>query len=153
MATVGNGTAAPNSGTYDYGTVVTLTATADLGSIFTDWNGDVISTTNPVTLTMNSDKFITATFTLNHYELNLATVSDGSFPTRLHYAHDDQPHGHSAIRLSPNGAATWFQPPPCHRHDGQRQIHHHHFSSTNSERATVGNGTAAPNSSTYDYDS
>ncbi len=34
VATVGNGTAAPNSGTYDYGTVVTLTATADLGFRF-----------------------------------------------------------------------------------------------------------------------
>ncbi len=63
VSTVGNGTAAPHSGTYDYGTVVTLTATADLGSSFTDWSGDVISTTNPVTLTMNSDQFITATFT------------------------------------------------------------------------------------------
>ncbi|MBK8430954.1 MAG: hypothetical protein IPL28_06495, partial [Chloroflexi bacterium] len=78
VATVGNGTAAPNSGTYDYGTVVTLTATADLGSTFTDWSGDVVSTTNPITITMDSDKFITATFILNQYELNVATVGNGT---------------------------------------------------------------------------
>ncbi len=78
VATVSNGTAIPNNGTYDYGTVVTLTATADLGSTFVDWSGDVVSTTNPVTVTMDSDKFITATFTLNQYELNVATVGNGT---------------------------------------------------------------------------
>ena len=72
VATVGNGTAAPNSGTYDYGTVVTLTATADLGSTFTGWSGDVLTTTNPITVTMDGAKAITATFALNQYTITLS---------------------------------------------------------------------------------
>ena len=46
-------------------TVVTLTATADLGATFTGWSGDVVSTDNPITVTMDSAKAITATFALN----------------------------------------------------------------------------------------
>ena len=72
VATVGNGTAAPNSGMYDYGTVITLTATADLGSTFTGWSGDVLTTTNPITITMDSAKAITATFALNQYTITLS---------------------------------------------------------------------------------
>jgi surface protein len=78
VATVGNGTAAPNSGTYDYGTIVTLTATADLGSTFVGWSGDLSATTNPITLTIDGDKFITATFALNEYELTTATAGAGA---------------------------------------------------------------------------
>ncbi len=55
----------PAGGIYDIGTVITLTASADAGSTFTDWSGDVISTTNPVTVTVDADKTITGTFTLN----------------------------------------------------------------------------------------
>jgi uncharacterized repeat protein (TIGR02543 family) len=43
-------------------TVVTLTAVADSGSTFTGWSGDRTSTTNPLTVTMDSAKTITATF-------------------------------------------------------------------------------------------
>ena len=46
-------------------TTVTLTATADLGSTFTGWSGDVVSTDNPIMVTMDSAKAITATFALN----------------------------------------------------------------------------------------
>ena len=46
------------------GTVVTLTATADTGSTFTGWSGDVVSTDNPIMVTMDSAKTITATFAL-----------------------------------------------------------------------------------------
>jgi hypothetical protein len=45
-------------------TTVTLTATADLGSTFTGWSGDVVSTDNPITVTMDNAKAITATFAL-----------------------------------------------------------------------------------------
>ncbi|MBK8430869.1 MAG: FG-GAP repeat protein [Chloroflexi bacterium] len=55
-------------------TVVTLTATADLGSTFTGWSGDVVTTTNPITLTMDGAKAITATFALNQYTLTLSAA-------------------------------------------------------------------------------
>jgi uncharacterized repeat protein (TIGR02543 family) len=74
----GSVTANPAGPDYDYGTVVTLTATANTGSTFTGWSGDLSGTTNPITLTMDSDKTITATFELNQYTLDLSTTGTGA---------------------------------------------------------------------------
>ena len=52
----------PIAGTYDNGTSVILTASADSGFEFTGWSGDASGTTNPLTVTMDADKTITATF-------------------------------------------------------------------------------------------
>ncbi|WP_162054270.1 InlB B-repeat-containing protein [Pontibacter pamirensis] len=48
---------------YAYGAVVTLTATPDADSQFSGWSGDVSGTLNTVTITMDSDKSVTANFT------------------------------------------------------------------------------------------
>ncbi len=63
-ATNGSVTAAPNPGTgsYDDGSVVTLTATPDAGYEFTGWSGDASGTTNPLNITMDADKTVTANF-------------------------------------------------------------------------------------------
>ncbi len=50
-------------GGYIAGTVVQLTALPNSGYVFTSWSGDVIGTTNPVSLTMDGDKSVTANFT------------------------------------------------------------------------------------------
>lgn len=63
VKTVGSGTVSPASGTYDQGTTQTLTATPAAGFLFTGWSGDATGTTNPLSVTMNANKTITATFT------------------------------------------------------------------------------------------
>ena len=55
----------PNQTTYSDGTNVILTATPASGWTFSGWSGSLTGTTNPVTITMNSDKTITATFTVS----------------------------------------------------------------------------------------
>jgi hypothetical protein len=69
-STEGNGSGTlsldPPGGSYDYGTVVTVTATPDTGSYLAAWGGDC-SGTGICSLTMNGDKSVTATFTLNTY--------------------------------------------------------------------------------------
>jgi hypothetical protein len=52
----------PAGGSYDEGTTVELTATADAGWEFEGWSGDVTSSDNPVNVLMDSDKTVTATF-------------------------------------------------------------------------------------------
>ncbi len=47
---------------YNYGTVVTLTATPSTGYAFSSWSGSISSTSNPVNLTMDSAKAVTANF-------------------------------------------------------------------------------------------
>ncbi len=61
-----NGTTSPTAGTstHDYGTQVQVTATPDSGYQFSGWTGDASGTTNPITITMDADKSITASFSL-----------------------------------------------------------------------------------------
>ena len=58
--TAGNGsgivTRDPNRPTYFAGTIVTLTATPNVGSKFSGWGGAISGMTNPVTLTMDADQ-------------------------------------------------------------------------------------------------
>ncbi len=63
--TVGSGVVNlnPASGPYASGTVVQLTAVPNAGWTFSGWSGDLSGTTNPTTITMNSNKAVTATFT------------------------------------------------------------------------------------------
>jgi uncharacterized repeat protein (TIGR02543 family) len=75
--TATNGSVAknPNQTTYDYGTTVTLTPTPNTGYTFTSWSGDATGTNNPLTVTMNANKNITANFTLNTYSLNVVALN------------------------------------------------------------------------------
>ena len=54
----------PQAGTYDVGTTVELTATANTNYTFIGWTGDFEGSSNPVTLTMLLDQAVTANFEL-----------------------------------------------------------------------------------------
>jgi uncharacterized repeat protein (TIGR02543 family) len=76
----GSGSVSPSSGTYAANSVVTLTATPASGYTFTGWGGSASGTTNPLSVTMNGNKSITATFTASGtntliYEAENATIS------------------------------------------------------------------------------
>jgi len=58
----GSGSVSPGSGTYDDGAAVTLTAVSASGYRFARWEGDASGNVTAVTVTMNSDKNITAVF-------------------------------------------------------------------------------------------
>ena len=53
----------PNKTSYANGEMVTLTATPNAGYSFCNWTGDAAGSTNPITLTMNGNKTVTANFT------------------------------------------------------------------------------------------
>ena len=67
--TVGNGRVVldPPGGTYNEGAVVKVTAVAGTGSAFDGWSGDITGFANPVTITMDADKRVTATFNESAY--------------------------------------------------------------------------------------
>ena len=52
----------PDKLTYSNGEQVTLSATSNSGYAFSAWNGDAIGTQNPVTITMDTNKVVTANF-------------------------------------------------------------------------------------------
>ncbi len=80
VTTVGTGTIvrAPDQATYPFGTAVQLTATPSVGWSFTGWSGDATGSTNPLTVTANSDLNITGTFTINTYPLNVTVQGSGT---------------------------------------------------------------------------
>lgn len=58
-------TKSPNQTTYSHGTSVQLTAAAAPGYTFSSWSVDLVSTSNPATIVMNSNKNVTANYTMN----------------------------------------------------------------------------------------
>ncbi|MBI3195181.1 MAG: SBBP repeat-containing protein [Ignavibacteriae bacterium] len=64
-ATNGIVTKNPDQATYEQGTVVMMTQTADRGYDFTGWSGDTTGTDNPISVTMDRDKIINATYSIN----------------------------------------------------------------------------------------
>ncbi|MEO6329084.1 MAG: InlB B-repeat-containing protein, partial [Ginsengibacter sp.] len=81
ITAIGNGTITknPDLTTFPGGSNVTLTATADAGQQFTGWSGDASGTVNPLTITMNSDKSVTATFaSITQYTVTLTPNGSGT---------------------------------------------------------------------------
>ena len=83
----GGNVTTPGEGTftYNYGTVVSLVATADANYHFVNWTGDVgtvgnvsAATTN---ITMNGNYSIVANFAINRYNLSTSSTSGGNVTT------------------------------------------------------------------------
>jgi Divergent InlB B-repeat domain len=66
------------SATFNQGSQVTLTATANTGSSFTGWSGDCTGTTNPCQVTVDAAKNVTATFASVPRQLTVNIVGTGS---------------------------------------------------------------------------
>ncbi len=65
----------PNLTLYDFGTSVVVTATPNVGYSFSSWSGDATGSVNPLTVVTNTNKVLTANFTLNAYTLNVTAVN------------------------------------------------------------------------------
>jgi len=90
IAAGAEGTTVPAPGTYSYdaGTDVAITATPDIGYGLTGWSGDASGTENPITITMDADKSITASF-IRQYTLTIAAGAGGiTDPAQGNYTHD-----------------------------------------------------------------
>jgi hypothetical protein len=61
----------PPASFYTNGTIVTVTATPNSGYLFAGWSGDAAGTNNPLNVTMNFSKFITANFGTNPPPANI----------------------------------------------------------------------------------
>ncbi|MBN1935986.1 MAG: InlB B-repeat-containing protein [Anaerolineae bacterium] len=107
MTTVSGGGAivkAPNQPTYHYGDVVTLTATANAGWIFSNWSGDLTGSQNPRTVTINGNKAVTATFAQAEYTLSVNTAGGGTVtrnPNQATY------HYGEVVTLTATANAGW----------------------------------------------
>ncbi len=67
----------PQEEEYVSGTEVVLTAVAEEGWYFSEWQGDLSGSENPAELVMDSDKEVTAIFERLDYELTIDTEGEG----------------------------------------------------------------------------
>lgn len=72
----GNGTVT-GAGTYNFGTTVTVSATAATGSTFSGWSGTNGTECATGSVTMNASKSCTATFTLQTFPLTVTVLGSG----------------------------------------------------------------------------
>ncbi len=94
----------PSQATYAYGASVQLTANAASGWVFIDWSGDLTGTTNPATVTMDSDKTVTATFSQNACTIMFAASGIGLDFTGTALTVDGADYAANALPLS----FTWI---------------------------------------------
>ena len=106
LSTVGSGTVAavPVQATYNHGTVVQLTATPAVSWNFDFWSGDASGGVNPLNVTMDANKNITANFGQHFYTWNQTgtaswATSTNWTPTRTVPAAND-------VLFFNNGATT-----------------------------------------------
>ncbi len=89
VTTTGHGTVTRDQpGPYHYGDQVVLTAHAEPDWNFSAWSGDLASGTNPITIVMDSDKTLSATFEAGTYTLSTQVVEGGKIvksPDRAAY--------------------------------------------------------------------
>jgi len=80
IITIGNGTVNknPDHTFYADGENVTLTANPDLGWKFVEWSGDVSGNTNPITIVMDGNKTVYATFIQEEYILTITIEGLGN---------------------------------------------------------------------------
>ncbi|NLW84237.1 MAG: cadherin-like domain-containing protein [Phycisphaerae bacterium] len=67
---------------FAHGTVVSLTAAPNTGYTFANWSGNATGTANPISITMDGNKAVTANFTQNTYTLGI-TATNGSVTKRV----------------------------------------------------------------------
>lgn len=149
-----NGTVAksPNQVTYNSGTNVQLTATPLAGFTFSSWSGDATGTANPLTVTVNGNKNITANFTsnANNFTLNVSAVNGSVLrnPNQLTY-----PNGTNVVlTATPNtgysfdswsGDATGSVSPLTINMNGNKNITANFTAPTGTGPGIVNLGTAA----------
>jgi hypothetical protein len=99
------GNVTPGSGTFEPGEQVTIEASINQGWDFGEWSGDLQSTDNPFTFTINSDINLTANFLDRRSEYSvLLTLSDIQDELQLEFGQDEQDSFEYAPPSPPAGA-------------------------------------------------
>ena len=68
---------------YEYGSVIKLTATPFAEWLFVEWKGDVTGTENPVEITIDKAKSVTAVFVKKQYTLTVEVEGEGSVTEKV----------------------------------------------------------------------
>ena len=105
ITVVGNGHVDINyQGPYHYHDIVIMTAVPDTGWVFFEWSGARTGPNNPMSVTINADTFVTATFNPIPYTFSTSVVGQGTVskdPEKSTYIYGD------VVTVTPTPAVGW----------------------------------------------
>ena len=96
--------------THNANTNVSLTATPDEGYTFLEWTGDASGSTNPLSVSMTSDKNITASFIRLQYNLDVNIIGSGTVSQVLVESTEKNTDydSFSTVRLTAQPESNWI---------------------------------------------
>lgn len=102
------GTVVPSAETYEAGTSVSVSANAAAEYVFLGWSGDASGTDNPVVLSMNQNKTVTALFQKRQYALSVTVAGQGTVSETLIRAGKSTDYNSgSEVRLTATPDTNW----------------------------------------------
>lgn len=108
VSPINGGTVTPPSNSYEKGQTIQLLATPAGEYVFKEWKGDLISTVNPSSLTMDTDKTISGNFEKRQYPLNLTIEGSGTVKEEvIAVATQSQYPSGTTVRLTPQPLEGW----------------------------------------------
>lgn len=105
---VGSGTITPSDGEFEAGESVTLTAIPETGWVFSNWEGDWVSSQSTSTIIMDDDKSIIGVFSRKSYPLTITIVGEGTVTEKIisQPKATDYPY-ETIVELTPNPSEGW----------------------------------------------
>lgn len=101
------GTITPSEGEFDEGTDLEIRATANQHWVFTGWSGGHSGSQNPDTITINTDRAVTALFEKKEYTLSVNTEGSGTVEEQVVQAKQTEyPHG-TSVQLTATADNGW----------------------------------------------
>jgi len=99
----------PASSTYKSEEEVTLIPEPNQHWVFKNWEGDASGTSNPLIVTMSTNKSIVAVFVKRNYPLNLTIEGEGTVSERIVFSPSgrEYPHG-TIVELTPVPKQGWL---------------------------------------------
>ncbi|MEL7833411.1 BspA family leucine-rich repeat surface protein [Fodinibius sp. Rm-B-1B1-1] len=91
---------------YKHGTAIELIATPAKGYKFVEWNGDETGTDNPMQITVDDPKEVTAVFEKKSYKLAVTTNGSGAVSEQVVSKAKGYEYG-DVVELSPSAAEGW----------------------------------------------
>ncbi|NGP75277.1 hypothetical protein G3570_01420 [Balneolaceae bacterium YR4-1] len=92
---------------YEAGTLVELTAVADEGWLFQEWQGALTGTENPATITINAETIVTAIFARKNYGLTVSVEGEGTVSEEVIPAKTTDYPYQTTVQLTANPAEGW----------------------------------------------
>lgn len=101
-----SGSVTPASGSFDENEQVQLSATANSGWVFKEWNGDLSGSNNPATVTINKNMSINALFEQLTYPLTVEVDGEGHVSEQIVNAKTDYTEG-TVVELTAEPETNW----------------------------------------------